>query len=1035
MTKRPFSCIMENNCIDQEDFNLFSSLEIPTEQDDVTEDFFSNIISNNSEIPSQLISNDMWNLFEDSPLNDLYVTDNIMPNNELNSNEISNKEDYIKTINDWDEHLESLTDMDYDMNNIAKHTTLLNTSSSTNLNCPEETNVELISNMKIKIKGAGIADYKTNCLKNSNSTNSQEDFNTEKKIRKRNKTTKTITTKQRKIKRIAEIMHEEKQKEETEPCIDIVTVPEETPMLEAGDVNSLFEQFEASEILSVNTLSHNKISAQSNQIIKAQPFAVRPSTEPISPVLSRHPNLSVFKRRKNSPIQPKNTNSPVPSGNVNSPVHQKKQNLLSSNLIKDINDPASKEVIDRIKALNKETKKGISVIPAMPNIRKGRSNGSRTQGANGALSKNKSVKVTNKIKNKTVDGGSVQLDHDYCSNSNSTINDSDNSVNEKKASDNSDKTLSANNKSKKLNRSSTVKNRTSVTQAKSFTDSEKVNVHKNSIKDNSLESAKNINNSDKPSSCNSNSINTVGNQVSKQTQELPKNPPPITEMKIQSAIVAKILRSKNKGLNNTKSIQDNKQMISVLKKPPTVQPTIQPITTNNNESIVTTTNSSNNIIQNIIIENTPEIPKKVETKQPPRRKLNLAEYRNRRGNTTITTKLPVEPLTIVNIYTASTSTEPFADQLGNELWCERECLPKKTPETDLNRPKPPTRDMQTQTYETVFNYAKKCFIDFDKENDFHIESLVGVDNKNKTPTTSPIVIDVETDVPTKSLVDVNKKNEERPSRKRTLAIEEQLAKKTRKVDSGSSSSRSRSHSRSRSNSHSCSPNHNKHQRDRSKNRSTRHICNKRNNHRPSSISSNVSCTSQSLSDIRSNSRSRQSFSRSESSRSRSTSMSDHYSPCSRSSSDNYQRSHSRYSEEKSNEYRENVIYAGWLESGVTRTSLYQRFRRFGPITRITIHVREHPPWDHYGFITFEYKHHAFEALEHANDDPNLPRYDLNFGHRRDFCEIPYEDLDHYHDDDENKEEKKLNMSKYKEEEETFDSLLKEAQAIIGKRKA
>ncbi|XP_014606923.1 PREDICTED: uncharacterized protein LOC106788293 [Polistes canadensis] len=1092
---------MENSYNDLDDFNLFPSLERSDEQDNVNEDLFSNIISNNCETPSQLISNDMWKLFQDTPLNDLNVIDEMMSNYGLNSNEISNKEDFNKTINDWDKHLESLPDMDYDMNNLAEHTNLVNTNSSySNLNCLEETNVELISNMKIKIKGAGIADYKSNCLKNGRSKNSQEDFNTKKKIQNKNKTTKSITTKQRKIKRISEIMHELKQKEETEPCIDIVTVPEETPMLEAGDVNSLFEQFEASEILSVNALCHNKISTQSNQSIQAQPITVKPSTKPTSSALSRNTNSSVIPRKKNSPAQPKTTNSPVPSENVNSPVHPKKQNSLSPNLIKDINDPASKEVIDRIKALNKETKKGISVIPAMPNIRKGgRSNGSRTQDANNAaLSKNKAAKVANKIKNKTIDSGSIKLDHDYCSNSNSAVNDSDNSVNEKKASDNSDKTLSVNNKSKKSNRSSAVKtSATTVTQAKSFTESDKVNVHKNFIKDNSSESAKKVINSEESLSYNSNSINTIKEQMNKQSQELPINTqslkqdlkssldclfqtnttkPPIVEMKIQSAIVAKILRSKNKGLNKPKLIQDNsKQMISVLKKPPTVQPTIQPITTNNNESIVTTTNSSNNIIQNIIIENTPEIPKKAETKQPPRKKLNLAEYRNRRGHTTVATKLPVEPITIVNIYTASTTTEPFKDQLGNELWCERECLPKKTPETDLNRPKPPTRDMETQTYETVFNYAKTCFMDIVQENEI-LQSVVDVDDTNIISTKSPIVIDEENEVPTKSLVDVNKKNEEKPSRKRTLKIEETLASKTRKVDSSSSRSRSRSHSRSSSKSPSQSPNRNKHQRDRSKNRSSRNIRHKRNNHRPSSISSNVSCTSQSLSDIRSNSRSRHSFSRSESSRSRSTSMSDQYSPCSRSSPnsndgnrdwhherrslkrncddrykgipsknshkkkywrrsspDTYQRSFSRYSEEKSNEYRENVIYAGWLESGVTRTSLYQRFKRFGPIVRITIHVREHPPWDHYGFITFQYKHHAFEALEHANDDPKLPRYDLNFGHRRDFCGIPYEDLDHYHDNEENKQEKKIHMSKYKEEE-TFDSLLEEAKAIIGKRK-
>ncbi|XP_015187821.1 PREDICTED: MATH and LRR domain-containing protein PFE0570w [Polistes dominula] len=1080
---------METDYLNLQDCKLFPNLEITNEQNIINEDSLSNFIDNNLEPPSEHISiDDMWNLLEDSP-NDLNVINNTMLNYDLDSNEIINKEDYNRTVNDWDEHLESLPDMDDDMNNVSKDTTLLGTNNSyLHLNDLEESNVEIISNMKIKIKGSGIADYKNNCVKNTSSENSQEDFNTKKKIQSENKTTatenknrkrtytETITTKGKKMKRN---LYEEKEQEETDTCIDIVTVPEETPMLEAGDVNSLFEQFEASEIFSVNASCHNKVSKQSNQNIRAQP------------------------RKKKLPAHSKNTNSPVHSGNSNSPVYPKKPNSSPPNSIKDINDPASKEVIDRIKALNKETKKGISVIPAMPNLRKGgRNNSNRIQDITSTtLSKNKVVKVANKGKNKTINGGSIQLDHDYCSNSNFTVNDPDNSASEKKTSENSEKTLSTKNKSKKCNRPCAVKNRTTtVRQAKSFKESDKSNVHKNFIKDNSLESAKTSNNSEQFLPYNSNSNNTVEKQFNKQTKEhlintqplkqeikppshesTPQKNAPMCVMKIQSAIVAKILRSKNKKLNNSAPIKDNKQMVSVLKKPPTVQPIVQPIATNNNESIVTTTNSSNNIVQNIIIENIEDIPKKIETKPPPRKKLNLAEYRNRRVNSNVTSKLAAQSMTIAYVYQASTTTEPFKDQLGNELWCERECIPEKISEADLNKlkAKPPTRDMETQTYETVFKYATKCLRDFDEKNEIPIKSLVDVDERNTMSTKSPIIINEENEVSTKSLMDVDKRNDERQqSKKHILDREEQQANKKRKLDSSSSRSRSRSYSTSRS--RSPSPNRNEHHRDRSKNRSSRHnIRHKRINHRPSSVSSNVSCTSQSLSDIRSNSRSRYSFSHSESSRSRSTSMSDQYSPCSRSSpnsndgsskwhpenrsikrnfaevsrngdryngmpsknshnnkngrsssSNNYQRSYGRYSEKKSNEYRQNVIYAGCLESGATKATLYQRFRRFGSIETVSIHHREQHPWDCYGFITFYYKHDAFKALEHGNDDPNLPKYELNFGHRRDFCEIPYEDLDHYRED----EETKYQDDEEEEEEETFDSLLKKAKANIGKRK-
>lgn len=48
--------------------------------------------------------------------------------------------------------------------------------------------------------------------------------------------------------------------------------------------------------------------------------------------------------------------------------------------------------------------------------------------------------------------------------------------------------------------------------------------------------------------------------------------------------------------------------------------------------------------------------------------------------------------------------------------------------------------------------------------------------------------------------------------------------------------------------------------------------------------------------------------------------------------------------------------------------------------------------DNYGFVTFLNKLDAYEAMEHGNDDPFYPKYDLSFGGRRIFCKTSYSDL-------------------------------------------
>nr|XP_023024188.1 peroxisome proliferator-activated receptor gamma coactivator 1-alpha [Leptinotarsa decemlineata]XP_023024189.1 peroxisome proliferator-activated receptor gamma coactivator 1-alpha [Leptinotarsa decemlineata] len=122
-----------------------------------------------------------------------------------------------------------------------------------------------------------------------------------------------------------------------------------------------------------------------------------------------------------------------------------------------------------------------------------------------------------------------------------------------------------------------------------------------------------------------------------------------------------------------------------------------------------------------------------------------------------------------------------------------------------------------------------------------------------------------------------------------------------------------------------------------------------------------------------------------------------------------------------------VIYVGRITHGTTRDDLRRRFHRFGPITNISLHARDHGYLDNYGFVTFANKLDAYEAIEHGNDDPWQPKYDLSFGGRRIFCQTTYSDLDNMRDE-----------SGYfapRASEDSFDALLKDVQEKLRKRKA
>ncbi|KAG8212711.1 hypothetical protein J437_LFUL019623 [Ladona fulva] len=107
-----------------------------------------------------------------------------------------------------------------------------------------------------------------------------------------------------------------------------------------------------------------------------------------------------------------------------------------------------------------------------------------------------------------------------------------------------------------------------------------------------------------------------------------------------------------------------------------------------------------------------------------------------------------------------------------------------------------------------------------------------------------------------------------------------------------------------------------------------------------------------------------------------------------------------------------------------------RFEVFGPIVDISVHFREHG--DNYGFVTFAYKVDAYEAVEHGNDDPALPKYDLCFGGRRAFCKVRYSDLDAMNPWPSNGGYGANGANRGGDD--SFDALLREAQAKLRKRK-
>ncbi|CAD1469478.1 unnamed protein product [Heterotrigona itama] len=79
------------------------------------------------------------------------------------------------------------------------------------------------------------------------------------------------------------------------------------------------------------------------------------------------------------------------------------------------------------------------------------------------------------------------------------------------------------------------------------------------------------------------------------------------------------------------------------------------------------------------------------------------------------TNSPLQPMTLVYVHHASTTTEPVQDDPENLIWSEREIVSVLKPKLDGNvRPRPVTRDAVVQTYETAFEFPTRSLIDVDE---------------------------------------------------------------------------------------------------------------------------------------------------------------------------------------------------------------------------------------------------------------------------------------------------------------------------------
>uniref|UniRef100_A0A1B6CCS6 RRM domain-containing protein n=1 Tax=Clastoptera arizonana TaxID=38151 RepID=A0A1B6CCS6_9HEMI len=626
--------------------------------------------------------------------------------------------------------------------------------------------------------------------------------------------------------------------------VDIVTVEEQIPVLEAGDLDSLLEQFEATEAVNGN----KTFPSLEKQIFEMTQQQVPPQ----SPMLSSN-------------------------------------NTFSTN--RSIRESLPKEIIARIKGSKR--KKVIPVIPAIP-PKKGGKGCTRMQDAGSTLNRHKLLKL---ITNGNT-GELVQLDHDYCSNSDNTLSQSSY---QSDSSEISSQSSTPDVGYTKFPDYSNLKPMEMKFIKEKFSD-------KSSRKDSGLESGD-------------------VSDASEETQDMKE----------------KVLLNKCGFFINKSGVSEIKEvtMVSVLK--------------NNLNKTLGNLEKPNEIDTSTLICNTnPDLPPAQPSTVPEvsrKKRLNLEEYRMRREEREKKRSLEA----------ASCNLQNSVDSAAKSGFSQEGCI--------IQKPEMHSVEVQTQT------------------NDF--------------------------------IEDTIKTRKEEPQHERDCC-------RDKRGDGRRRSYRARHFSSSSS---CCSEESNHCWSSRKKRRDSRSERYYRNSSRTWSRSRSRSSSRS----MQTNSSSSSSFSRSRSRSRDSRHSGKRYGSPQHSLELNrrnrqwdrprspFHNRNSEWNEEKQRQIEERrVIYVGRIKDGTTKADLRSRFEVFGRIVDISLHFRENA--DNYGFVTFAYKVDAYEAVEHGNSDPSLPRYDLCFGGRRVFCKQRYADLDGAISNS-----SQYNRFKVQKTNDSFDHLLRAAQ--------
>ncbi|KAF6209411.1 hypothetical protein GE061_015158 [Apolygus lucorum] len=706
--------------------------------------------------------------------------------------------------------------------------------------------------------------------------------------------------------------------DEEEDEVDIETVTDSMPVIEANDIDSLLDQFEASE--RVNNMCKTKLK-------DSKPSRVAPPVQPtpkVPPIIIKKTNslLKVeqapLQRHFHSPapapvdVAPPPALSPAPS-----PFSVPKSGPVNKTII----DSLPQEVIDRIKKSSSKKKKIVPVVPAERLPSKGNSH-MKDAGA----SKTKVRESANKKKVKTE---AAQMDHDYCTNENGQV------------------TVKSSNDSGKTS----VK--TESCSVKPLHDSGKTGVKTESC------TVKQVQDTSK-------AVVKMDSCTGNQTLPLPK--PPVSVVVDAFSVT-----------EEDKWVLDNEQKL--LTSLPTASPSpseASSIARNNWEK----NSKRDSGLESGDVSDASESPS--DKKCPPKIQMQT-------GESLVSIEIKVEK--------EDCPDAPQADSADYH--------------TEVPNPLPGITLEPELAYEQDKNEPKKKKLNLDEYR--CRRKFARLSSPVKTGTIGEAIMSNKwVQRPPKGKVEERKPVTEKSNRVSIPETPKEASPKKYDEDKRRRNSRSRERTRSRyrhrSSSSSSSGSRLRSSRIRGRSRDrvrrTRRSRSRDRNYRSRSSSSSSSSDSRSSSSrSRSGSGSRSRSSRSSRYRGRSRSRSRscyrrrttsrRYSPSvsRRVSSDRTPRRSDEWTtgERQKQVEERRVIYVGQIDESTTRPQLRERFQCFGPIVDISLHFRERG--DNYGFVTFAYKGDAYKAVEHGNDNPSYPRYDICFGGRRAFCKQRYADLD------------------------------------------